>query len=141
MAFRSLWWCFNWFYCVFLGSPNFFSHSFYITWSNTYWALAVIPIVLILIRIQPEPADDCPCFEDSVAFLGVLMGQYLGEWQLRYQCYRVDNLLQTTDRASLGAIDKIYLKAREKYILEWELLNKKNLLLEPCYFDSSWVAF
>ncbi|VVT52947.1 uncharacterized protein SAPINGB_P003327 [Magnusiomyces paraingens] len=111
----------------FWGAPIFSRILFYITWSNTYWALAVIPIVLILIRIQPEPADDCPCFEDSVAFLGVLMGQYLGEWQLRYQCYRVDNLLQTTDRASLGAIDKIYLKAREKYILEWGTLKQEKL--------------
>lgn len=37
-------------------------------------------IVFILIRIHPEPADDCPCFDDSVAFSGVLIGIQLGAW-------------------------------------------------------------
>ncbi|KAF3988301.1 hypothetical protein FT663_04061 [Candidozyma haemuli var. vulneris] len=29
---------------------------------------------LYLIHIYPEPVDDCPCFDDSVAFVGVLIG-------------------------------------------------------------------
>jgi len=37
-------------------------------------------IVLVLIRIHPEPADDCPCFDDSVAFAGVIVGVQLGNW-------------------------------------------------------------
>lgn len=35
-------------------------------------------IILILVRIHPEPADDCPCFDDSVAFMGVVLGIDLG---------------------------------------------------------------
>ncbi|KAH7395014.1 phosphatidic acid phosphatase type 2/haloperoxidase [Phaeosphaeria sp. MPI-PUGE-AT-0046c] len=37
-------------------------------------------IVCVLVRINPEPADDCPCFDDSVSFLGVVIGINLGAW-------------------------------------------------------------
>ena len=37
-------------------------------------------VLLVLVRIHPEPADDCPCFDDSVAFAGVLMGVVMGSW-------------------------------------------------------------
>lgn len=35
-------------------------------------------VILILVRTHPEPADDCPCFDDSVAFMGVVLGIDLG---------------------------------------------------------------
>lgn len=37
-------------------------------------------IVLVLVRVHPEPADDCPCFDDSVAFAGVMIGLEIGTW-------------------------------------------------------------
>lgn len=37
-------------------------------------------IVVALVRIHPEPADDCPCFDDSVAFAGVVIGVEFGTW-------------------------------------------------------------
>lgn len=36
--------------------------------------------IIILVRIHPEPADDCPCFDDSVSFAGVIIGLELGTW-------------------------------------------------------------
>lgn len=36
--------------------------------------LFIILAHLFLIHIYPEPVDDCPCFDDSVAFMGVLIG-------------------------------------------------------------------
>lgn len=46
------------------------------------WVAPVIAgiIVVILVRIHPEPADDCPCFDDSVAFAGVVIGLEFGTW-------------------------------------------------------------
>ncbi|EEQ90992.1 hypothetical protein RJZ56_007770 [Blastomyces dermatitidis] len=41
---------------------------------------AVVVVVLALVRMHPEPADSCPCFDDSVAFAGVLMGAEFGNW-------------------------------------------------------------
>lgn len=40
----------------------------------------VILTILVLVRIHPEPADDCPCFDDSVAFAGVFIGVEVGNW-------------------------------------------------------------
>lgn len=40
----------------------------------------VILSILVLVRIHPEPADDCPCFDDSVAFAGVVIGVEFGSW-------------------------------------------------------------
>lgn len=37
-------------------------------------------IIILLVRIHPEPADDCPCFDDSVAFAGVFIGVEVGAW-------------------------------------------------------------
>jgi len=43
--------------------------------------ILIIPIaILVLVRIHPEPADDCPCFDDSVAFAGVTLGVDVGSW-------------------------------------------------------------
>lgn len=33
-----------------------------------------------LIHVYPEPVDDCPCFDDSVAFVGVLLGLDLAHY-------------------------------------------------------------
>ena len=40
----------------------------------------IIVIITVLVRIHPEPADDCPCFDDSVAFAGVMIGAEIGNW-------------------------------------------------------------
>ena len=49
--------------------------------SSSWMAPATVALVIIcLIRIHPEPADDCPCFDDSVAFAGVMIGIELGGW-------------------------------------------------------------
>ncbi|PON29261.1 hypothetical protein TGAM01_v201510 [Trichoderma gamsii] len=49
--------------------------------SSSWVAPALIGLVIvILIRIHPEPADDCPCFDDSVAFAGVVIGLEAGTW-------------------------------------------------------------
>jgi dihydrosphingosine 1-phosphate phosphatase len=40
----------------------------------------VIAVLAVAIRVNPEPADNCPCFDDSVAFVGVVMGAAIGTW-------------------------------------------------------------
>ncbi|KAM0715979.1 hypothetical protein Q7P37_008493 [Cladosporium fusiforme] len=42
-------------------------------------ALAVV-VLGLAVRFHPEPADNCPCFDDSVAFIGVVMGIEIGLW-------------------------------------------------------------
>lgn len=41
---------------------------------------------MILVNRHPQPVDDCPCFEDAIAFISVAMGDYLTRWAMtRYQ--------------------------------------------------------
>lgn len=46
-------------------------------------AIAVL-VLALAIRFHPEPADNCPCFDDSVAFIGVVMGTCIGTWNLAH---------------------------------------------------------
>lgn len=38
----------------------------------------VIPTTLFLVFVHPAPAEDCPCFEDAVAFVSVVCGIAVG---------------------------------------------------------------
>lgn len=49
--------------------------------------IIVVLITFVLIRIHPEPADDCPCFDDSVAFAAVVIGVEFGNWHFAKTTY------------------------------------------------------
>lgn len=56
--------------------------------SGTYQSLAMIfLVILVLVRVHPEPADNCPCFDDSVAFAGVVLGCDIGAWHFARSTY------------------------------------------------------
>lgn len=42
--------------------------------------LMVISVGLVLVNQHAEPVDDCPCFEDAIAFVSVIIGTQLGGW-------------------------------------------------------------
>ncbi|EGN92487.1 hypothetical protein SERLA73DRAFT_190962 [Serpula lacrymans var. lacrymans S7.3] len=42
--------------------------------------LTIIPFCLLLVNQHPQPVDDCPCFEDAIAFISVIMGAALAQW-------------------------------------------------------------
>lgn len=54
------------------------------------WTSLVIvaAVVLFLVWAHPEPVDDCPCFDDSIAFAGVVMGTQAGTWQFTRRAAR-----------------------------------------------------
>ncbi|WVQ93301.1 hypothetical protein IAU59_000369 [Kwoniella sp. CBS 9459] len=39
-----------------------------------------IPVTLGLVHYHPYPIDDCPCFEDAIAVLAVILGSFVGHW-------------------------------------------------------------
>lgn len=53
--------------------------SFVFSGSYTDILIATLA-VCVLVRIHPEPADDCPCYDDSVSFAGVVIGINIGAW-------------------------------------------------------------
>ncbi|KAI9703826.1 MAG: hypothetical protein M1836_007596 [Candelina mexicana] len=61
--------------CVYGDAMDAFMYSS--TWTAP---LLVASVIIVLVRIHPEPADDCPCFDDSLAFGGVMFGVELGNW-------------------------------------------------------------
>jgi dihydrosphingosine 1-phosphate phosphatase len=40
----------------------------------------VIPLTLTMVNQHPQPVDDCPCFEDAIAFVSVVTGSVLARW-------------------------------------------------------------
>ncbi|KAL8769473.1 MAG: hypothetical protein Q9209_004534 [Squamulea sp. 1 TL-2023] len=67
--------------------------------------LLVLSVVLVLVRIHPEPADDCPCFDDSIAFAGVIIGVEAGNWHYARTAYAWDFPIPATvpfDLARVG---------------------------------------
>lgn len=59
----------------------------YMRTSSFHVPLTILLVVIVLVRIHPEPADDCPCFDDSVAFAGVVIGVEIGTWHLAQSAY------------------------------------------------------
>ena len=51
------------------------THSFLDLCAGT---LLIIPSTLLLVTFHPQPAENCPCFEDAIAFLSVFAGILLG---------------------------------------------------------------
>ncbi|KAF8653533.1 hypothetical protein AX14_008296 [Amanita brunnescens Koide BX004] len=42
--------------------------------------LTLIPMALLAVNQHPQPVDDCPCFEDAIAFGSVVLGVLVGKW-------------------------------------------------------------
>ncbi|KAK5709698.1 Long-chain base-1-phosphate phosphatase [Elasticomyces elasticus] len=103
-------------------------------------ALAVV-VLGVAVRVHSEPADNCPCFDDSVSFLGVVMGIELGSWHYaKYvasdthsiDMYSFDNSLLKVGARVVGGIVVIFL---------WRAVMKPTLLrcLPPVYrFVDKW---
>ncbi|CAG8481443.1 12933_t:CDS:10 [Ambispora gerdemannii] len=59
--------------------------------------MAILSATVLLIYIFPEPVDNCPCFEDCVAFAGVIMGLLPGCWRYARSKYSLPGI----DRANV----------------------------------------
>lgn len=92
IAFGRLYCGMHGFFDVILGGiGGFFLAIFQILFADEYnrwvstgspWNCILVAIfMLIVVRVHPEPADDCPCFEDSVAFAGVIIGADIAMWR------------------------------------------------------------
>ncbi|EPS40193.1 hypothetical protein H072_5957 [Dactylellina haptotyla CBS 200.50] len=57
-------------------------------WHGTWAApLTITLVILVFVRIHPEPADPCPCFDDGVAFAAVIIGVEVGQWHYARTSY------------------------------------------------------
>ncbi|KAF4303341.1 Phosphatidic acid phosphatase type 2/haloperoxidase [Botryosphaeria dothidea] len=113
-----------------------------ILWGNAFdhWVcqesftapLIVTLVILILVRIHPEPADDCPCFDDSVCFAGVVIGVEVGIWHFAKTRWAYDDPVPGTVAFDIEQIG--WLKAALRIVLgvfiifAWRGLMKPTLL-------------
>ena len=52
--------------------------------------------ILLAVRFHPEPADNCPCFDDSVAFAGVMIGAEMAQWHFSKSPYATSQPVPAT---------------------------------------------
>ncbi|EWC47973.1 hypothetical protein DRE_02855 [Drechslerella stenobrocha 248] len=76
---------------------------------NSPWAapVAITLVVLAFVRIHPEPADPCPCFDDGVAFAGVVVGIEVGQWHYSKTSYGWDTPVPATVPYSYASVGPI----------------------------------
>lgn len=72
---RSLTW--RWFDALILGGPS-------------YTLLGSVAFNYALIYFHVSPVDDCPCYDDSVAFIGVIIGLDAAQWGFCRTSLRAD---------------------------------------------------
>lgn len=109
--------CYFYFFSIALGRLYCGMHGFFdVIWGTTLGALIAflqceygdafdlylyagdiqrliiaVLVVCVLIRIHPEPADDCPCYDDSVSFAGVIVGVMIGCWHYARSGWSTDD--------------------------------------------------
>ncbi|KAF5351029.1 hypothetical protein D9756_008418 [Leucocoprinus leucothites] len=91
----AIWWAYNSWDGIPITSP-LSSYTIHIgrglnldklVWNWTMeggWEVPVLLVILcaVLVNQHPQPVDDCPCFEDAIAFASVLFGALLGRWAM-----------------------------------------------------------
>lgn len=94
--------------------------------------IIVVLVVLVLVRIHPEPVDDCPCFDDSVAFAGVFIGIQAGGWHFATTSYALSEPTPGTVPFSLEETGWLIAAARIFFgvlvIFAWRGIMKPLLL-------------
>ena len=92
----------------------------------------VVLIVLVLVRIHPEPVDDCPCYEDSVAFAGVVIGIEIGSWHFSGTDFSLSQPYHATVPFDFAAMGWIVTIARVLLgvvtVFAWRAIMKPTLL-------------
>jgi dihydrosphingosine 1-phosphate phosphatase len=89
-------------------------------------------IILVLVRIHPEPADNCPCYDDSVSFAGVVMGVLIGCWHYAHSGWALDTPAPATAPFDLAKMGWVVATARILLgviiVFVWRAVMKPTLL-------------
>ncbi|KAF1846771.1 uncharacterized protein K460DRAFT_356402 [Cucurbitaria berberidis CBS 394.84] len=93
--------------------------------------LATLAICL-MVRIHPEPADDCPCFDDSVSFSGVVIGINFGAWHFSQTGYALQHAYPSSVPFSLHEMGII--KATMRILLGVIVIFVWRATMKPALF-------
>lgn len=107
----------------------------YVSNAGTTSSAVLILSIIVLVRLHPEPADPCPCFDDGVAFAGVVIGQYFSFWRFSDEIHTGPQIVpmhpghftvDTTDLHIFGYTGRIILGVG--MIIVWRAVTKPILL-------------
>lgn len=101
--------------------------------SGTFQDILIVTLVVcVLVRIHPEPADDCPCFDDSVSFSGVVIGINLGAWQYAQTSYALKDAYPSSVPFSLQEMG--ILKTMLRIVLGVTIIFLWRATMKPALF-------
>jgi hypothetical protein len=121
----------------------------------------MLPLTLAAVHYHPQPVDDCPCFEDAMAVLAVVLGTFNGHWYWARQsapapcfdrAYSEDSVIKAVLvgvlRVVVGKSLLIPLRAHQSdlagiaMIFPWRII-AKNILIQilPPIFRATSVVF
>lgn len=101
--------------------------------------VSICLVALFLVRIHPEPADPCPCFDDGVVCVAVIIGISFGNWHFSRSPYSWSNPVPATvpySYAELGLTKSILRLVLGLFIVfAWREVAKPSLhaLLPPIF--------
>lgn len=88
-------------------------------------SLVITVLALVAIAISPQPVDDCPCFEDSVSFLGVLIGLCWAQ-TLHYSLPWRDGIDWHPEKGFIAGGLRFFIGV--SLVITWRLFSKRFLL-------------
>ncbi|KAF3260431.1 hypothetical protein TWF192_009714 [Orbilia oligospora] len=105
-------------------------------WYGTWVApLTMTLAILMFVRIHPEPADPCPCFDDGVAFAGVVVGIEVGQWHYSKTSFGWNTPVPATVPYSFESVGLVSTSLRfvmgVAIIFIWREVAKSVLLRSP----------
>ncbi|KAI0654867.1 PAP2-domain-containing protein [Cubamyces menziesii] len=117
------------------------------TWVRTSgWIVpaVIVPLCLFLVHRHPQPVDDCPCFEDAIAFISVVMGEFLARWYMNHHGYDASFFVRPmpgsswatwTDIATWSFVAVIKMVIGVLMIVIWRMLAKSffHFVLPPTF--------
>ncbi|GAA5806316.1 PAP2 superfamily-domain-containing protein [Helicostylum pulchrum] len=126
-------------YLVYLAQWTFKNQFNALFTSDSYWVFMTIPICLMLVSLHPDPMERCPCFEDSVCFMGVLIGLMPGSWLCNRSEYCQSGLSSSVLSTQIGVFGLLFLLAKllagVACLFVWRIVCKKvcYYILPPIY--------
>ncbi|RAR09650.1 sphingosine-1-phosphate phosphohydrolase [Stemphylium lycopersici] len=101
--------------------------------SGSYMDIFIATLVVcVLVRVHPEPADDCPCYDDSVSFSGVVIGINLGAWHYAQTGYALQDAYPSSVPFDLHHMG--FLKATIRILLGVVVIFVWRATMKPALF-------
>ncbi|CEP07772.1 hypothetical protein [Parasitella parasitica] len=126
-------------YLVYLAQWTFKDQFNALFTSQSYWVFMAIPICLMLVSLHPDPMERCPCFEDSVCFMGVVIGLMPGSWLCNQTYYCNTGLSSSVLSTQIGIMGALFLLVKlvagVACLFIWRIVCKKvcYYILPPIY--------